>query len=53
VHIQWDTSANGVGAGTAIIQLSPNNTLCQITDMKMTDNNCSCSILPPPVSKKG
>jgi len=53
VHIQWDTSANGVGAGTAIIQVSPNKTVCQITDMKMTDNNCSCSDVPPVVSKQG
>lgn len=53
VHIQWDTSANGVGAGTAIIQVSPNKTVCQITDMKMTDNNCSCSDAPPAVSKQG
>jgi hypothetical protein len=53
VHIQWDTSANGVGAGTAIIQVSPNKTVCQITDMKMTDNNCSCSDAPPAGSKQG
>ncbi|HXU38061.1 MAG TPA: HYR domain-containing protein [Blastocatellia bacterium] len=53
VHIQWDTSANGAGAGTAIIQVSPNKTVCQITDMKMTDNNCSCSDVPPVGSKQG
>lgn len=52
VHIQWDTSANGVGEGTAIIQVSPNKTLCQITDMKMTDNNCSCSNAPPAGKEK-
>lgn len=46
VHIQWDTSANGVGEGTAIIQVSPNKTVCQITDKKMTDNTCSCSAPP-------
>lgn len=52
VHIQWDTSANGVGAGTAIIQVSPNKTVCQITDMKMTDNTCSCSNAPPAGKEK-
>jgi HYR domain-containing protein len=52
VHIQWDTSANGVGEGTAIVQVSPNKTVCQITDMKMTDNTCSCSSAPLVGSKQ-
>src|SRR5207247_195049 len=35
VHIEWDTSANtNAGAGTAIVQVSPNKTICQITDKK-------------------
>jgi hypothetical protein len=42
VHIQWDTTAaSGKGAGTAIIQLGPNNTVCQITDKDMSNNSCS------------
>jgi hypothetical protein len=52
VHIQWDTSANGVGEGTAIVQVSTNKTVCQITDMNMTDNTCSCSTAPPAASKQ-
>ena len=51
VHIQWDTSANGAGAGTAIVQVSPNKTICQITDKKMTNNNCVCSNSPPAAKK--
>jgi hypothetical protein len=47
VHIQWDTAANGVGEGTAIIQVSPNKTVCQITDRNMVDNTCSCSSAQP------
>jgi hypothetical protein len=52
VHIQWDTAANGVGEGTAIVQVSPNKTVCQITDMRMIDNTCSCSSAPPAGSKQ-
>ena len=52
VHIEWDTSANGIGAGTALIQIALNKTLCQITDHNMTNNTCSCSGLPP-ASKDG
>lgn len=52
VHIQWDTSANGVGEGTAIVQVSTNKTVCQITDMNMTDNTCLCSTAPPAGSKQ-
>jgi hypothetical protein len=52
VHIEWDTSANGIGAGTAIIQVTPTKTLCQITDHNMRNNTCSCSGLPP-ASKDG
>jgi hypothetical protein len=48
VHIQWDTAANGVGEGTAIVQVSPNKTVCQITDRRMTDNTCLCAAQPPP-----
>jgi hypothetical protein len=42
VHVQWDTTAaSGRGAGTAIVQLSTNNTKCQITDHDMSNNSCS------------
>lgn len=46
-HIEWDTSANGTGVGTAIIQVSPNKTICQIRDSRMTDDTCSCGNAPP------
>jgi hypothetical protein len=46
VQINWDTSAEGTGAGTAILQLGPNNTRCQITDKNMSNNTCTA---PPPV----
>ncbi|HXU38060.1 MAG TPA: FG-GAP-like repeat-containing protein [Blastocatellia bacterium] len=51
VHIQWDTSATGgAGAGTAIVQTG-SRTVCQISDRKMTDNNCVCSNSPPAFTK--
>jgi len=41
VYMEWDfTAVGGKGAGTAIMQLGPNNTKCQITDKDMTNNNC-------------
>ena len=46
VHIEWDTTAFGVGAGTAIVQVGPNNTRCQITDKNMSNNTCTA---PPQV----
>jgi hypothetical protein len=52
VHVQWDTAANGVGEGTAIIQVSPNKTVCQITDRRMINNTCSCSSAPPAGQEK-
>jgi hypothetical protein len=42
VYMEWDTSgAGGKGAGTAIVQLGPNNTRCQITDKNMQNNTCT------------
>jgi len=42
VYIEWDTAGQGgKGAGTAIVQLGPNNTKCQITDKSMSNNGCS------------
>jgi len=43
VFIEWDTIAQGKGAGTAIVQLGPNNTKCQITDKDMTNNSCAAA----------
>lgn len=51
-HIEWDTAANGVGVGTAIIQVSPNKTVCQIMDRNITNNTCSCSNPPPAGGKQ-
>jgi len=40
VFIQWDlAAAGGKGSGTAIVQLGPNNTKCQVTDKDMS-NSC-------------
>jgi hypothetical protein len=40
--MKWDTTAQGgKGAGTAIVQVGPNNTRCQITDKDMSNNNCT------------
>lgn len=50
VHIQWDTSANGAGAGTAIVQTGPNKTVCQISDMQMNTNSCQCASSPPAIA---
>jgi len=48
ILIQWDTTAQGgKGAGTAIVQVGPNNTKCQITDKDMTNNTCN-GFQPPP-----
>ena len=52
-HIEWDTAANGHGEGTAIIQVSPNKTLCQIMDRNISNNTCSCANQPPPAGKQG
>jgi HYR domain/FG-GAP-like repeat len=42
VYIEWDTTAaGGKGAGTAIVQVGPNNTRCQITDKDMSNNACT------------
>ncbi|HJZ67067.1 MAG TPA: hypothetical protein VKF81_02895, partial [Blastocatellia bacterium] len=42
VYIEWDTTGQGAkGAGTAIVQLGPNNTKCQITEKNMSNNACS------------
>jgi hypothetical protein len=42
VHIEWDlTAVGGKGAGTAILQLGPNNTKCQVTDKDMSNNTCT------------
>jgi hypothetical protein len=47
VLIKWDTTAEGGnGAGTAILELGPNNIRCQITDKNMTNNTCQCSNQP-------
>jgi HYR domain len=47
VLIVWDTTANGgKGAGTAIVQLGPNNTRCQITDKNMSNNTCAPAMGP-------
>ena len=46
VNMEWDTAAEGKGKGTAIVQLGPNNTKCQITDKSMNDNTCTA---PPQV----
>ena len=48
VLIKWDTTAeDGNGAGTAILELGPNNIRCLITDKNMTNNTCQCSNQPP------
>ncbi len=45
VHIEWDlTAVGGKGAGTAIVQVGPNNTKCQVTDKDMSNNACA---VPP------
>jgi hypothetical protein len=48
VHIQWDTTAaGGRGSGTAIVQVGPNKTVCQITDKNMSNNTCSAQTQAP------
>ncbi len=43
VHIEFDTSANGKGKGTASIFLNGSNTpKCTITDQNMAGNVCAC-----------
>ena len=52
VLILFDTAAqSGRGAGTATLQIGPNNIKCRITDQDMSDN--SCSVLPPVVRFAG
>jgi hypothetical protein len=46
IYIEWDLTAGGKGAGTAIAQVGPNNTRCQITDKNMSNNPC---LVPPPI----
>jgi hypothetical protein len=50
VHIQGDTSVNGVGAGTAYIQKAGGGFVVQITDRKMSDDGCVCAPMPPPAT---
>jgi hypothetical protein len=52
VHIQWDTSPNGLGAGTAYVQKLSDKIICQITDKNMSNNTCQCSAAPPAGSPK-
>jgi len=43
VHIEFDTSANGSGKGTAALFLGGStNPKCKITDKSMAGNVCSC-----------
>jgi len=43
VHIEWDTSANGRGAGTAYLTLNGSTTpKCFITDKSMAGDVCAC-----------
>ena len=51
VHIEWDTSANGRGKGTAALFLNgSNNPKCTITDQSMVGDVCTCSSEPPPAA---
>jgi hypothetical protein len=53
VHIEFDTSANGKGKGTASIFLGGSSTpKCTITDQNMAGNNCACPSGPPPAAIK-
>jgi hypothetical protein len=48
VYMEWDlTGAGGKGAGTAIVQLGPNNTRCQVTDKDISNNTCTAWAIPP------
>lgn len=45
ILIRWDTAAQGAnGAGTAIVQVGPNNTKCQIEDKSMINNTCTAPV---------
>ncbi|HJZ68448.1 MAG TPA: hypothetical protein VKF81_10035, partial [Blastocatellia bacterium] len=42
VYMEWDfTAGGGNGAGTAIVQLGPNNTKCQVIDKNIRNNACA------------
>jgi HYR domain len=52
VLIKLDTTAEGKGAGTAIVQLGVNSPKCQITDKNMSNNTCAMSAPPVPPGGK-
>jgi hypothetical protein len=52
VHIQWDTSADGKGAGTAYLAFDGSTTKCFITDKSMAGNVCSCGVAMPVAPRK-